>query len=235
MKNDSRAENPARQAWQKGQKKKSHFLSPRKAQGVIQTESGLEASFAFGCDLHPKVKAIRPQPCTFDLKSGRSYATKAELINKFKGTGYRPKPYTPDFEVHCFGGRKLYVEVRHSRLLQRNDRTLLLPGIFKALGLELLIITDQFLTRDLVHNIRSLHPYLRTSLSDGFLDALSSVGEQSFRLEWLLASLGCRQEDLLSSIVSGYVAVDFRAGMLRPKSIGRVSRGDTSYLEVFPL
>ncbi len=62
MKIDSRAENPARQAWQKGQKKKSHFLSPRKAQGVIQTESGLEASFAFGCDLHPQVKAMPMAP-----------------------------------------------------------------------------------------------------------------------------------------------------------------------------
>ncbi|WP_353329391.1 hypothetical protein [Phaeobacter sp. NW0010-22] len=235
MKIDSRAENPARQAWQKGQKKKSHFLSPRKAQGVIQTESGLEASFAFGCDLHPKVKAIRPQPCTFDLKSGRSYATKAELINKFKGTGYKPKPYTPDFEVHCFGGRRLFVEVRHSRLLQHNDSTLLLPVTFKALGLELLVITDRFLTRDLVHNIRSLQPYLRMSPSNEFLDALSSVGGQTFRLDWLMASLECSQEDLLSSIASGHVAVDFKAGMLRPKSIGQLSGGDTSYLEVLPL
>ncbi|NOD65439.1 MULTISPECIES: hypothetical protein [Ruegeria] len=235
MKIDSRAEIPARQAWRRGQKKKSHFLSTRKAKGVIQTESGLEASFAFGCDLHPKVKAIRPQPCTFDLKSGRVYPTKAELITKFKGTGYKPKPYTPDFEVICFDGRKLFVEVRHSRLLKHNESTLLLPNIFRSLGLELLILTDQFLARDLVHNIRSLHPYIQRSPTDEFLRKLSSIEAQTFRLEFLLQELGCSQIDVLSSIVLGHISVDLRAGMLRPKSVGQLAYGQKSHLEIFPL
>ncbi|WP_319545663.1 hypothetical protein [Ruegeria conchae] len=235
MKIDTRAETPARQVWQRGQNKKSHFLSARKAQGVIRTESGLEASFAFGCDLDPKVKAIRPQPCTFDLKSGRVYPTKAELIAKFKGTGYKPKPYTPDFEVSCFDGRRLFVEVRHSRLLKHNESTLLLPNTFRSLGLELLILTDQFLTRDLVHNIRSLHPYIQRSPTNEFLRNLSSIEAETFRLEYLLKELGCSQIDLLSSIVLGHISVDLRAGMLRPKSVGRLAHGQKSHLEIFPL
>ena len=96
MRPDPWAEKPARRIQKRGKIQKAHRLSGRKVRGVVVVETGLEVIAGLGAELDPRVASWRPQPFTFDLVSGETAATKDALIDRFRGSCEKPRPYTPD-------------------------------------------------------------------------------------------------------------------------------------------
>ncbi|MEH6478146.1 MAG: hypothetical protein V7727_20805, partial [Sneathiella sp.] len=120
-----------------------NYVSTPKCAGYIQTESTLEATTAFTLSLDPRVVSFQPQPCTFDLLTGRSYATKEDLFSQHSGRGYKPKPYTPDFQVLTRDGRTSYVETKAQRWVKEPLHYEFLPSFFKSLGFSWTLVTNE--------------------------------------------------------------------------------------------
>ena len=118
MKIDKRAAPTARRIHKRGLKKRAYFLSTKKSLGIMQLESRDEADAARALALDPRVVSFRPQPMTIEMNSGRVFQTKEALFEAFRGTGYKPKVYTPDFEVQLTT-KPVFMETKASRLITK--------------------------------------------------------------------------------------------------------------------
>lgn len=234
MKIDETADPAARRIQKRGQKKKASILAGAKINGRIQVESVLEATFACAAMIDPRVQGIRPQPLSIDLNSGRTAATKAELLETHSSTGYRVKAYTPDFSLHLADGSVVYVETKPERLLDRDPVTVRLPEIFAELGQRLILVTDQELNKAITTNARHLRPYVGRELAPSASKKLHAQVQNPTKLSELMKN-DLTQGDVLNAILHGVLRTDLRASPLSPSSELALAHGAFDHLEVLPL
>lgn len=235
MKTDPKSDQTSRSVRKAGQKKRANHVSAPKCRGYIQTESTLEASTAFALALDPRVVSFRPQPCTFDLHSGRSSSKKEELLERFSGKGYRPKPYTPDFWVQTNDGRTSYVETKAERWVNDELHRVFLPNFFRSLGVHWSLITDETLTPTVVSNIRTLKAVAGRELSAHTRDALTGLPNYTMLLGELVSDFGLSSEDILIAILCGYLCTDLRVNRLGPSSLVSRCPKNCDHLEIVSL
>lgn len=164
MRVDKQADPVARIIHKRGQMKKAHNISLKKSPGIIKLETRLETSTAISLSLDPRVMSFRPQPMTIEMGTGRVFATKAHLLRAFEGLGYKPRPYTPDFGVTLETGG-VFIETKHSRLIEKSPEVLEYPSILKSYGLRLFVVDETYFPEVFCQNIRLLHPYQNCHLS----------------------------------------------------------------------
>ncbi|MCA0907736.1 Tn7 transposase TnsA N-terminal domain-containing protein [Ruegeria marisrubri] len=188
MKKDPKSHPTSRIVRKAGQKKRANYVSVPKCAGYIQLESTLEATTAFALALDPRVASFRPQPCTYDLLSGRSYAKKENLIDEFVGKRYRPKPYTPDFLVRMRDGRAAFVETKAESRVNEDLHRDFLPKFFRSVGHHWTLTTDETLTEVVAHNVRTLKAVIDRPPTEKTLKILAQVPKDTV-LGLLVAAL----------------------------------------------
>nr|WP_170541136.1 TnsA endonuclease N-terminal domain-containing protein [Ruegeria arenilitoris] len=236
MKKDPKSHPTSRIVRKAGQKKRANYVSAPKCAGYIQLESTLEATTAFALALDPRVASFRPQPCTYDLLSGRSYAKKENLIDEFVGKRYRPKPYTPDFLVRMRDGRAAFVETKAERWVNEDLHRDFLPKFFKSVGHHWTLITDETLTEIVAHNVRTLKAVIDRPPTKKTLEVLAEVPTESVRLGQLISEFDLGSDELLCAILSGFLAVDLFSRRLGPASFASLNpTPKTNHLEIIEL
>lgn len=224
MKPDPRAPTPARRLLTRGKIQKATFLSGRKVTGVVATEVGLEAIAAKGAELDPRVRSWRPQPFTIDLDSGETAGTKTALIERHRGTGYRPKPYTPDhlFTMTC--GEHVVIECKHTCWIEENVRKVdEILTVLPRLGFRIVLLTQLDLWGPYEHNVQLLAPYLRYHVAD--LDRLIRFCQVPRHFQEILESLCVPKRDLLTAIAQGHLSCNLRLQRIMPETLVQVPYG----------
>lgn len=235
MKTDPKAAQTARTPRKRGQKKRANYVSAPKCDGYIQTESTLEATTAFALAMDPRVVKFRPQPCTFDLLSGRSYAKKEELLARHSIDGYRPRPYTPDFEVHTRDGRTSYVETKATRWMKEELHKEFLPIFFRSLGRNWALVTEETLTSTVASNIRTLKAVYGREPDTKTILVLSNLPKESILLGQLMSGFGLTSDELLAAILSGILHADLRTRRIGPTTLVSTLPSQPNNLEIIPL
>lgn len=234
MKIDPNADSTARRIHKRGKMQKASFLGGRKLSGLVQTESRLEASAIFMAMMDPRVIRILPQPVTFDLNTGEVAAKKEELVDKYRGTGYRPRLYTPDFRLLLRKRASVFVETKHSRLLERTPEVSDLSQLLADLGFRLIIISEEALWGSADHNLRLLYPYSCEPLPLDALERIRTSCRDPLKVDQLLADTDLTQREVLKAIAQGHLACDLRSARLGSKSLVWTAANDV-YLEMLPL
>ncbi|MDV7144761.1 hypothetical protein R3X27_18930 [Tropicimonas sp. TH_r6] len=228
-------EPPAREVSGPGKQKKGVFAHLPKAKGLIETEVVNEMTCGYCLALDPRIVSFRPQPCTFDMSTGRAYPTKKELFSLFKGTGHSPIPYTPDFEAKTKNNRRVFFEVKHMFFLKRNADTLLLPECFQEFGCRLVVVTNELLNKALEHNLRVLRSYYGQAPTPETLQKLAATPDKKIRLQELSGVVGIPDDEIMRAVLSGQLSVDLRAARIGRMSLATVVGQDKSHLEILPL
>ncbi len=236
MKKDPKSHPTSRIVRKAGQKKRANYVSVPKCAGYIQLESTLEATTAFALALDPRVASFRPQPCTYDLLSGRSFPQKDNLSDEFSGRGYKPKPYTPDFLVRMRDGRTAFVETKAKRWVDEDLHREFLPKFFKSVGHHWTLITDETLTEIVAHNVRTLKAVIDRPPTGKTQEVLAQVPKDSVLLGQLISEFELGSDELLCAILAGFLAVDLREQRLGPASFASLSPAPkTNHLEIIEL
>jgi hypothetical protein len=235
MKIDPKARPTARRIHKRGKLQKAHHLAGGKARGIVQVESLIEVDCHNMCSLDPRVQEVHPQPVTFDLNSGRSYATKKELQERFRGTDYEPWIYTPDFRVILFDGTCLYLEAKSEFTLSEQPKFLEYPEILGSFGVQLLLITEIFISRELKKNLGLLRPYIGRTLPVELVRKLEALDNKRFTYREAISRLGFTQGELFTAIVTGHVIVDLYSIELKKDTELIAFDGCTKHLELLPL
>ena len=234
MKTHAKAEQTARLVRKFGDKKKAAHVADAKVCGIVQLESNLEASGLAVCSIDPRVRRVRPQPFTVDLLSGRKYKSKKAMIEQFSGSGYSPKPYTPDFLVSLRDGSKICLEIKHSQLIDKDPDVLDIPPVFADLGLRLVIVTEQVITEALAYNARALRPYSDQNCSDKERKEILLPVSRGLRIGELKKK-NISQGSIFKAILDGTVSADLQQHRLSPKTELKPAQGSTSHLEILQL
>ncbi|MBI6630735.1 hypothetical protein [Pontibaca salina] len=212
MRVDPKAAPVARRVHKRGLIKKAHFVSPNKCPGVIQCESRLEASGAIVMGLDPRVVLLRPQPVTFDLDTGRIYASREAMDKECAAPARRRNIYTPDFEAH-FTNKKAFVEFKHSALIKMRPKTLELPSVLRRFGYRLIIVDETYLPEVFVQNMRLLSPLLNASLADADRERIACASRQPVQIRMLLED-ELTHHSILSLIAQGRLVCDLMGSRL---------------------
>ncbi|MGC9369436.1 MAG: hypothetical protein ACP5DX_07880 [Paracoccaceae bacterium] len=218
MKKDKRSAPVARDVRKRGDKKKATYASFVKSPGIIQLETRLEANAACTFDCDPRVVGFRPQPMTIELNSGRIFSTKEALFEAYRGTRYKPRPYTPDFEVTLRSGR-IFVETRHSAFIEKRPETLDLPDIFKGFGLRLVVIDETGFPETYCQNIRLLRGHLRTEIPAKLAKTFADACREPRPFRDIQAEVGTERAMLLAAIAQGLVEADIVGERLSDRAI----------------
>lgn len=234
MKIDPNADSAARRIHKRGKVQKASFLGGRKLSGMVQTESRLEASAIFMAMMDPRVIHIWPQPVTFDLNTGEVSAKKEELVEKYRGTGYRPRLYTPDFRLLLRNRVSVFLETKHSRLLERTPEVTDLSQLLAGFGFRLITISEEVLWGPADHNLRLLYPYSCELLPVDALERIQTSCRNPLTVDQLLADTGLTQREVLKAIAQGHLACDLRSARLGSQSLVQTAVNDV-YLEMLPL
>lgn len=235
MKIDPNALPAARAIQKRGNNQKANYLSGSKLVGIVQTESRLESVATYAAMIDPRVKTIQPQPLTFDLNTGRSYPTKAELIGQHSGTGYKPKPYTPDLRLNLANGETVFVETKHTVFLQKNPDHFDMPEVLKQIGHRLLLLTENELTETFSRNVKHLRPYAGKRPEKSVIETIRELGSGPFKFGEALHRTGLRQPAFLMAILSGHLQFDLISTPIGPKTTLHAASGSTDHLEFFDL
>lgn len=235
MKIDPNALPAARAIQKRGNNQKANYLSGSKLVGIVQTESRLESVATYAAMIDPRVMTIQPQPLTFDLNTGRSYPTKAELIGQHSGTGYKPKPYTPDLRLNLDNGETVFVETKHTVFLLKNPDHLEMPEVLKQIGHRLLLLTEKELTETFSRNVKHLRPYAGQSLAKSALETIRELGSGPFTLSQAINRTELPQSAFLRAILSGHLKFDLTSIAIGPKTTLHAASGSTDHLEFFDL
>lgn len=196
----------------------------------------MEATTAFALALDPRVASFRPQPCTYDLLSGRSFAKKENLFDEFVGKRYRPKPYTPDFLVRMRDGRTAFVETKAESRVNEDLHRDFLPKFFKSVGHHWTLTTDETLTEVVAHNVRTLKAVIDRPPTEKTLEILAQVPKDTVLVGQLISEFGLGSDELLCAILAGFLAVDLREHRLGPASFASLSpTPKTNHLEIIEL
>ena len=234
MKIDPEADSAARRIHKRGKMQKASFLGGRKLNGMVQTESRLEASAIFAALMDPRVIRIWPQPVTFDLNTGEFAAKKEELVEKHRGTDYRPRLYTPDFRLLLKNNVAVFLEIKHSRLLERTPEVAEVTELLANLGFPLIIISEDVLWGAVDQNARLLYPYSCEPMQPDVLETLLSRCSDPMRIDELLFETNLSQREVLQAIARGHVACDLQSARLGPQTVIWTAVNE-SYLEMLPL
>ena len=228
-------ERPARQVHRHGLQKKVNKIAGEKLSGVQQTESVLESNVAVAAHIDPRVRRVVPQPCTFDLNTGRIYPSKAALFEACREMRYKPAPYTPDFRLHLVDGTQLFVEAKICRQLERHPEVRERVAAVAGIGWRIALVTERDLPEPLVRNIRLLKPIAPSVPSADEKETILRELAQPLPFQLVLNRTGATQGQVLAWIRSGVLRVDLSAGRLGPKSVVAWSKGSSRHLEVLPL
>ena len=234
MKIHAKAELTARSVRKFGDKKKAAYVADAKAPGIVQLESNLEATGLAVCSIDSRITHVRTQPFAIDLLSGRKYASQKEMAEHFKGSRYSPKLYYPDFLVFLRNGSEVFLEIKHTGLIEENPDIMDRPAIFADFGMRLLIVTEQVLTDAFAHNARMLRPYSMQACGDtdraqilSLTGSAVCIGEVKKR--------GIAQAAIFKAILDGTVSADLQQKRLSPKTVLRPADSSTAHLEILPL
>lgn len=233
MKIDRKSNPVARRVQKRGQMKKSHFASPCGTGQLMQLESRLEASAAIAMGLDPRVRMIRSQPVTFDLVTGRTFPNVDALEGEKKQYGLRCVAYTPDFEIELAASR-VFVEVKHRRLIKQNPSVLDYPGILARYGHRMVIIDDQVLDEVFVRNLRLLKLSRNTRIGDAEAARIVETCAPGVPYGHLL-ECGAEAASILALLARGHLTCDLRAARLNHQTIVRASNGEPAHLKELPL
>lgn len=233
MRVDFKSAPTARRVQKRGQQKKAHYTAPGAAGRLMQLESRLEASAAIVMGLDPRVADMWSQPVCFDLATGRAYLSKNHLRLAAAENGNRPLEYTPDFKVSLPKG-PVFIEVKHSALIEMNPKILDYPGVLSRYGHRLIIIDELYLPDTFVQNMRLLNisksavskspdtTQLRTDA-----DAGASIAD--------LVNKGHSHGNILAALAQGDVTCDVQAERICQQTVIHNSKGLPSHLMELPL
>lgn len=234
MKVDSTSDPTARRVHQRGKMQKASFLAGPKVHGMIQTESVLEATLAFAAMIDPRVERVRPQPLSVDLNSGRVFARKSDMFERHSRTGYRPAPYTPDFELRLVNGETLFVETKPKWVIEETPEIRQLPAVLAAFGMRLILVTDQVLNDAVAYNVRLMRRYVGKASFSKANQIIADLGEAPVPFR-ALTDRGLRQGDALGAILQGALTADLTSRRIGPKSLVTRADGSLKHLEILPL
>lgn len=233
MSEDDDGTNPSREIYKRGVQKKVNRQAGSKIRGVRDTESMLESNIMIAGHVDPRVRWIYPQPVSFDLNTGKTYTDRQGLVDEFRGTGYQPWIYTPDFRFELHDGSSLYVEGKHEFWLKKSGGfSDVLEAMFEY-GHKIVLATNETFPRELERNIRLLK--LRMERSDHACaeERVFSFSGQR-RAADLMKQYDLRQSDLLDAILHGTLRADLK-NVLGPGSLFDTGDGSKSHLEVLPI
>ena len=234
MKIDPDADSAARRIHKRGKMQKASFVGGRKLNGMVQTESRLEASAIFMAMMDPRVIHIWPQPLTFDLNTGEFAANKEDLVEKYRGSGYRPRLYTPDFRLLLKSKAAVFLEIKHSRLIERTPEVAKITELLANLGFRHIIISEDVLWGAVDHNARLLYPYSCEAMQPVALETILSRCHDPLKIDKLLFETNLSQREVLQAIAHGHLACDLQQARLGAQTVIQTAVKET-YLEMLPL
>ena len=226
----------ARDIYKLGLQKKVNLLSGTKMTGVNQSESNLESDVAIAAEIDPRVTHIKFQPLTFDLNTGKRYATKKDLHQECGNSSYKARPYTPDFLLTLASGKEIYVEAKHTRWLKENDDYFQKIETVRTLQYSVILVTEALLSEGLVRNLRQIKPRVGKARCPSAASRVAEIlasGPVAFKD--LLNRADARQGDLFDAILAGDMICDLASKAFSPKSLMRAGNGVTHHLEILPL
>jgi hypothetical protein len=233
MKLDPGADPTARRIYKRGSGRNASFLSTNKIAGMCQGEAQTEATLAYIADLDPRVVRARPQPMSFDLISGRSFATKAALRDACWGD-YKPVEYTPDFELLLRSGERVLAETKLRDEIAKYPQILDLPSILSAFGHRLIIVTDELLRGPLAYNARLLAAPDGSRPPEEVAVLVRSIAGAGTAIKEIMSSAGIGEDVVFSLIRSGAIGADLTGSWLIKSSLVW-STDHPAHLEVLPL
>ncbi len=234
MKIDKRAAPTARRIHKRGLMKRAYFLSTTKSVGMMQLESRNEADTARALALDPRVVSFRPQPMTIEMNSGRVFPTKEALFEAFRGTGYKPKVYTPDFEVQLTT-KSVFMETRASRLISKHPQILEYPAFFRSFGLELIVIDDSQFPESYRHNLAILNFSVGTRVEPEITARLTAVlADGPLAFERVVRDAGLTQTVVLAAIASGVLEADIVSAEIAPTTMVWPATTESGHLKRLP-
>jgi hypothetical protein len=234
MKIDKRAAPTARRIHKRGLMKRAYFLSTTKSVGIIQLESRNEADTARALALDPRVVSFRPQPMTIEMNSGRMFPTKEALFEAFRGTGYKPKVYTPDFEVNLTT-KSVFMETRASRLITKHPQILQYPDIFRCFGLELIVIDDSQFPESYRHNLAILSLSHRTRIEpEAKARIVAALADGPVAFNRLIRDAGVTQTVALAAIATGVLECDIVSAEIAPTTLVWAATTGSGHLRRLP-
>lgn len=234
MKIDKRAAPTARRIHKRGLMKKVHLLSTHKSDGIMQIEGRHEANGARALALDPRVQSFRPQPMTIELNSGRVFQTKEALFEAFRGTGYKPRAYTPDFEVQL-ATKSLFLETKPSGLIKKHPDVLDFPSIFRSFGLELIIIDESGFPEPYCQNLKLLLLAVRHQPDEDAVSRMVEGSRDQIPFRDLLDRALVDQDDLLAAIAQGQITCDITSDILRHETLVTSQAPTDAHLRRMPL
>jgi hypothetical protein len=231
---DDKYNDPARTIYKRGLQKKVNRQTSGKAFGIVDTESELESITLIAADLDPRVRRVRPQPCTFDLNTGDAYPSKQALMDAVRGTRYKPWCYTPDFLLELVDGSKVFVESKHTRFLERHPTFSAVPIAMADYGHRYAIVTERMLPRPLQRNLRTLKVSPTVPLSADQRSWLIDDCPSSLLFREI-EDLGFGRNSVYTAIREGYLAAALDQKPFNDRTVLAHSAGSTAHLEVLPL
>ncbi|WP_375173932.1 hypothetical protein [Pseudooceanicola sp.] len=231
---DDMSHGPSRTIHRRGYQKKVNRQLSLKANALVDTESALESIILIAADLDPRVCRVYPQPCTFELNTGESFPTQKALNDAVGGSDYKPWKYTPDFLFELVDGSRIFVEGKHTRLIEKDPDFRKVPVAMVALGHRHTVVTERFFSRAFERNLRTLKTAPRGYLNDDqrawLLDDCPSC--LTFRE---IEGLGFDRNSVHAAIRDGYLCAPLERAPFNDQTVLSPTGGDTSYLEVLPL
>lgn len=233
MRVDFKSAPTARRVQKRGQQKKAHYTAPGTTGRLMQLESRLEASAAIVMGLDPRVADMWSQPVCFDLATGRAHPSKGHLRLAAAENGNRPVEYTPDFKVSLPKG-SVFIEVKHSALIELNPKILGYPGVLARYGHRLIIIDESSLPETFVRNMRLLNISKSAVSKSPDIEQLRTNTDTGASIADLI-NKGHSQRNILAALAHGVVTCDVQDKRISQHTVIHSSKGLPSHLMELPL
>lgn len=226
-------DDPARDIYKRGMKKKVNRQGGAKVSGIKDMESMLESNILVAGHIDPRVRRISPQPVTFDLNTGKRYSSRDDVVDEFKGTRYKPWIYTPDFWFELHNSEGVFVEGKHERWLESSPRFADVVEAMTGLGHRLVVVTNKAFPKDLEHNLRLLK--LRTSQASHHREQkrVFEIPQPATAAD-VMRGHNIDEVDLLDALLDGRLRSDLHL-ILGPNASIEAGDGSTDHLEFLDL
>ena len=218
-----------------------------KAGGIIAVESPAERVLAQLADLDPRVAAVKQQPFTLDVATGRFFDTRDALVEdrgQRDRNEVRAREYTPDFSLVLTSGCTIIVEAKDERY--PGDETYVRKfetarDILRANGLDLVLMTMRYepdtpkiFNANLLTSARAFqHGHLDLPAITQKLER--RFGHESATLADFIAAAGLNLRDAPMLILQSVISADLMATRFGSESKVRLAYGDMSHFELLPL
>ncbi|MDF3361498.1 hypothetical protein HLM50_10540 [Sulfitobacter sp. Ks41] len=226
---------PSRRIYIRGLQKKVNRQACRKAAGIVDTETNGESIILVAAEVDPRVRRLAPQPITFDLNTGETFAKKSDLKDALHGTRYKPWVYTPDFMFELANGDTVFVEGKHSRWLRSNPAFAQVATAMEELGHRLVLVTETTFTRSDHRNLRILRALPNRSLEPATRELIETQLLRSVSFGEAQWSLGLTRAEVYAALFQGLLATDLSLAPFSDRTKLLRVDGDVSHLEVLPL